>query len=177
MRMTQRRFLLLIPFITLICSQTPLFAQWVQEVKSQRMCNELNTAAFSGDIDKALGLMHPDLFKVITREQATDLLKKVLEKNADFQITGMRCEVPQQTTIIGSRSLALLPILTEAKVPGGTYQYISYYLGISDDEGTTWKFLFIKQNADQTQLQKILPDGIGNITIPPEQQGNFIPDA
>ena len=174
MRTSRQSFLFIIPFL---CVSTPLFAQWVSEVKSQRTCNELNAAAFNNDTDKALDLMYPDLFKVITRDQAIELLHKVLEKNDQFQVTGMRCEPPIQTTIVGSRLFALLPVSTQARVPGGTFQYISYYLGISDNAGSTWTFLFMKHNPDQEQLQKILPGGIGNITIPPEQQGNFIPDT
>jgi hypothetical protein len=57
-----------------------------------------------------------------------------------------------------------VPETIEVKTPQGTVRRNSYLLGISEDRGTTWKF--VDGSGDETLIAKLFPDIPGTLVLP-----------
>ena len=146
------------------------------------LCNELNTAALSGDFERVFELTYPKVLASVGRDKMIGLLKDVVAGKPGFHVTGIECESPTQRSNVGSTKFALLPITTVANVSGkpfngkGIFRQPGSLLAISNDQEKTWTFININPGMTVDQLKPWLPHGIGAIVLPPNQDALFIPD-
>jgi hypothetical protein len=144
----------------------------------QASCNEMQAKIIAGDPDAGLKFVFPKLVQLVGGpEKMAALLRKGAEQVQQLGAK-MTCSPPTQVSQVGTRILALVPVLTTAAVVDkergkGVFKQWSSALAISENQGSSWYFLTV---TDKGVPAELLSGGIGNISIPPKDRGTFVPD-
>ncbi len=90
--------------------------------------------------------------------------------NAEMAGEGARLEKslidpPSEMTKAASRTFAILPQVTVIRVPQGHLHQQSFLVGISSDDGQSWKFVD-GVRLNRKLLEKLFPDFPSSITLP-----------
>jgi hypothetical protein len=139
------------------------------------LCQDLGAAIFGGRLDRALELTFPRLVALAGRDQVAASLRASAEGSAAFKTEAIACEPPTQHSTAGGLDFALVPTLARARTPDGLVYLPQHYLAISSDRGRAWTFLLLGPGVTIEKLRPLLPDGIGDMTLPVAQQPFAIP--
>jgi hypothetical protein len=101
------------------------------------------------------------------KETARGLLQKSME---EMKAKGLRVEdtkigTPQAPQKIGTWIISLVPETITLRMPGARAQQESFLLGISEDEGRTWKFIDLGPISEE-QLFNVFPELKGQLKLP-----------
>jgi hypothetical protein len=140
-----------------------------------RLCQDLGAAIFDGRLDRAIELTFPRLVALAGREQILASLRASAEGSAEFKTQAIACEPPTQHSTAGGLDFALVPTLARARTPDGLVFLPQHYLAISPDHGRSWTFLLLGPGVTIEKLRPLLPEGIGDMTVPAAQQAFAIP--
>jgi hypothetical protein len=105
------------------------------------------------------------------KEAARGLLQKGVEemKAKGLGIEDTKIGTPQPPQKIGTWLVAVVPETLTLRMPSAKVQQESYLLGISTDEGHTWKFIDLGPITED-QLFGVLPELKGQFAMPAKKQ-------
>ncbi|MDB6076271.1 MAG: hypothetical protein JWO82_18 [Akkermansiaceae bacterium] len=115
---------------------------------------------------------HPRVLEAMGgREQMLTTVKAAVAKIEEqgFKITSSEIGTPEDVKKIGAMTVSIVPDRIVIKVPGGKLTSESHLLGISEDEGKTFKFIDIGP-IKKEQLEQIFPEFAGQLTLPERKQ-------
>ena len=134
------------------------------------LCQDLGAAILEGRLDRAIELTFPRLVALAGRDQIRASLQASADGTPEFKTLAIACQPPTQHSAAGDLEFALVPTLARARTPDGTIYLPQHYLAISPDHGRSWTFLFLSPGVTVQKLRPLLPDGIGDMTLPAAQQ-------
>ena len=143
--------------------------------KITRLCTDLGTATFGGHPERAVELTFARLAELAGRDQMLAALKASAAGSDDFRTLGIACEQPTQHSSAGGLDFALVPTLARVRTKDGLVYMPQHYLAISSDHGGNWTFLFLSPGVTVDKLRPLLPDGLGDMSLPKAQQPLIIP--
>ena len=83
-----------------------------------------------------------------------------------ISLLAMEVGQPLQIEKVDGQLFALLPIKMTMKTPDGKFLGESALVGISDDDGKSWKFI---SSIDQTRFNSVFPKAGEKIKMPEEK--------
>jgi len=146
----------------------------------KKLAQELGASTLKGDFGKVIDHTYPTLVKEIGgREkaiQATEALMKQMNAKG-ITIKAYTVGDPGEFLTEGGNTFVVIPTSMEMAFPGGKVKAKSYLLGISSDEGKTWKFADgagIMKHKDA--LEKLLPKLPVKLKLPEQDKPEIIKD-
>jgi len=135
---------------------------------------EMHTAIMSGDLDKYIGYMFPQL---ITQAGGAAALKQAIEPGlAEMQQIIEKISVGTISPVVSEADglAACVPIEMNYRIKGTRLIQISYYVAFSTDMGLTWKFMSFQGQPQQDRLvRQLFPKLTSRIALP--KCGQFTP--
>ncbi len=174
-----RKFIIAL-FVCLVCAAQTNFAQ-MQPAKAETeksneiiekypnlkvQADEMVNAIVGNEYDKFADAMHPKIIKMVggkakfvtaTKNQMAQYKKSGLE------ITDYTVENPTQLLKSGTELYVVLPTLSVIKAPKKSVNMAGALLGISEDNGSNWKFIRIDSKAS---VQRLFPNIANKLEIP-----------
>ena len=86
-------------------------------------------------------------------------------KEQKIEVVSYRTSEPGEIVKDGGKSYVVIPATMELKAPDATIRVKSYLLGISSDDGKTWKFLD-GAGLNKELQNKVLPDLSAKVKLP-----------
>lgn len=104
-------------------------------------------------------------------ESARGLVQKGMEemKSKGMGIDDTKIGTPEEPRKIGTWLISLVPESLTLRVPGAKLQQESFLLGISADEGKSWKFIDLGPISEE-KLFTVFPELKGQFKMPPKKQ-------
>ncbi len=124
-------------------------------------------ATVKGDFAKLADLTHPSVLKAIGGREA--MIEKTSAAMDQMKQQGMsfdppKVDAPKTLTRSGSTLFCVAPTAITIKAPTARIKMKSFLLGVSTDDGKTWKFL--DGNPGEENLRKILPEIPKDMKLP-----------
>jgi hypothetical protein len=145
----------------------------------KKLAQELGDATLKGDCAKVIDHTYDTLIKEMGgREKAIELveLKKKEWKARGITIKAFTVAEPGELLTEGAYTFVVIPTSTEVTVPGARAILKSYLLGISSDEGKTWKFADGAGIAEKERRNKLLPKLPANLKLPEPEKPEVVKD-
>lgn len=131
------------------------------------LVEKMQAATVKGDYGAVIDLTHPKVVEELGgREKAIGGAKAVMEmlKDKGLAIKSLKAEEPQ-APVRGEKNLyVFVPTKMEMTTPKGTIVGTSYLLGVSSDDGKTWRFVDGAAGPDETR--KMFPDIPEKLKLP-----------
>jgi len=101
------------------------------------------------------------------KDHMIEMIKTTMAKAEEKGIKMKSTEIgtPGDVTKIGAMTVSIVPKHTVMSFPGGKVSSDSALLGISDDDGKTFKFIEIG-SMPKEQIEKLFPEFVGKLTLP-----------
>ncbi len=131
---------------------------------------EANDALFKGDYETYVNYMHPELVKHFGgREKSITAMKAAMDgvKANGVSLTSSTIGEPSDTVASGSELFTVVPFEFKIKSPEGRILVKSYLIGISSDQGKSWKYLDGK--GDPKLIKKLMPNLPKKLKLPEQQ--------
>ena len=146
---------------------------------AKKQADEMNQAVLKGDYGKLADMTYPALVDFMGgREKmiaATETIMKTL-KAQGIEILSNKLAEPGEITKDDGKSYIVISSSMEMKAPMGKIRMKSYLLGVSADDGKTWKFLDGAGLANKELREKVLPNFPAKVKLPEPQQPEIIKD-
>jgi hypothetical protein len=172
-----RSVCLLISFVVFCCT-----VQAAEETKSavvKQKAQEVGQAVVKEDHAKLVDLTYPKLVELMGgREKMIAILESGSKamKEKGFALRSVTVAEPGEFLTEGENTFVVVPTTLEIKAPGGKILGKSYLLGISSDQGKTWKFIDGNGLANKEKRAKVLPTLPAKLKLPEQQQPEFVKD-
>jgi hypothetical protein len=147
-------------------------------VAVKKLAQELGAATLQGDFAKVIDHTYPTLVKQLGgREKAIETTEAMVKqmKAQGFTIKGYTIGEPGEFLTEGNNTFVVIPTKLEMVFARGKIIGKSYLLGISPDQGKTWKFAdgagIIK---DKDLFSKLLPKLPTNLKLPEQEKPEII---
>jgi hypothetical protein len=131
---------------------------------------EVNNALVKGDFETIVDYTHPELVKHLGgREKAITAMgaaMKDLMANG-ISLTSFTVGEPSDTVAGDSQLFAVVPFELRLKSPDGRILLKGYLIGISSDQGRSWKYL--DGRGDTKLIKKCLPNLPEKLKLPEKQ--------
>ena len=130
---------------------------------------EVGKVTIDRNFEKLVNLTYPVIVqKFGGKEKMVAFLSKDSQQMKVDGISLLTMEVgqPAQIEKVDSQVFALLPIKMTIKTPDGKFLGESSLVGISDDDGKSWKFI---SSIDQTRFNSVFPKAGEKIRMPKEK--------
>ncbi len=130
---------------------------------------EVGKVTIDGNFEKLVDLTYPVIVqKFGGKEKMAAFLSKDSQQMKADGISLLAMEVGQALQIekVDRQMFALLPIKMTMKTPDGKFLGESALVGISDDDGKSWKFI---SSIDQTRFNSVFPKAGEKIKMPEEK--------
>lgn len=153
---------------SLLCSSA--FAADKEAVK--KLADEVGQATMKGDYAKVIDMTHPGLVKALGgREKAIQTAKDAMAQVAKQGITlkSFTTGDPEEFFVEGKNTFVVVPNSVVMNFPGGKLVGKSFLLGISDDDGKTWKFAEGSGLHDTKENEKSLPKFPAKLKLPAKE--------
>lgn len=154
----------------------PLFAQDTTVFKKQAA--HFAAATFYGDHKTVIDLTYPALIELSGgRQMMQKLITDKIETIRKRGITKFDGSIgsPGKFYKAGNQIHCLIPEFLIFKMPKGHYTGQSYLLGVSDDDGKSWKFMDVG-NMPPAILHKLLPNFNNSLVIPESAKPVYFAD-
>ena len=152
------------------------FAQTIDKTETQQvkqLAKQMAQATKSGDYKKIIGLTYDKVVENLGgQEKALETVQQQMEglKQQGVKITQFQVRDPKPMVNSTDHQFVLLPTQTTMEIGNVTVQMDSYLLGISADQGKTWKFVDGAGLASEDQQKKILPPLPEKFQLPAPKQ-------
>jgi hypothetical protein len=160
---------LLLLILSLFLAPTAGRAQLLTTVIKQEA--EKSAAALAaGDYAGVLAYTHPRVVELMGgKDAALVALRRSTEemKSRGIAVQSAKLEPPQAPLKVGSWFTSIIPLTLTMRVPDGRVVQASHLLGISEDEGKTWRFLDLGPISDE-KLFSLFPELRGKVSMPPK---------
>ncbi len=133
-------------------------------------------AACKLDAEKFIETVHPAAIKKVGgRKKMLEILRDVHKKLAEIGWKDVKSVVgtPKQITVTKGEVFGILPFTMTYKLRDKFYKGQLYKLGVSENNGKTWKFVRIPATDARKQLEELFPKLPKDFSIP--KQGRVIP--
>lgn len=170
-----RRFTLSLMFLGLCLSV--FAAQDKPEKTAKSQAEEAAKATVEGKWDKLADLTHPKVVELMGGrdkmvERMTASMKDMKAKGIAFN--SAKIEDAATPVAAGKELYTYVPMTLEMKVPGGTITSKSFLLGVSTDEGKTWKFVDGSGiGGNEKLLKEVLPNLPKELKLPKKEKPVF----
>jgi hypothetical protein len=179
--MATRRSVILLWALTVVLFSAPARAESPTHAgeAAKRDGNDRNFALLRRDYETYVSYMHPALFKVLgSKEKIISTLERRrgrLEADGERMVASLVGE-PIQLVKAGSELHAILPQedITVVRGRKGEFHAVGYLLGVSNDDGKTWKFIDISRMGPK-DVRQLLPNYNGKLKLPPRKAPTFVP--
>jgi len=145
----------------------------------KKLAQSLGDATVKGDCAKVIDHTYDTLIKQMGgREKAIELVEEMMKtfKAKGITIKAFTVGEPGEFLTEGAYTFIVIPTTTQMTVPGGKMIGKSYLLGISSDEGKTWKFADGAGMKNKEQREKLLPKLPATLRLPEVEKPEFIKD-
>ena len=135
---------------------------------------EVGKVTIDGNFEKLVDLTYPVIVqKLGGKEKMVAFLSKDSQQMKADGISLLAMEVgqPLQIEKVDKQVFALLPIKMTMKAPDGKFLGESALVGISDDDGKSWKFI---SGINQTRFNSVFPKAGEKIKMPQEKPATKI---
>ncbi len=135
---------------------------------------ELGKATVTGDFAQVVDFTYPKIVEAFGgKEKMIAFLKGNSQqmKSDGFELEAMTIGEIKQIAKVESQVFAIVPITMKIKSPNGKALGESSIIGISNDDGESWKFI---DGIDQTKFKAKFPKAAEKIQIPVEQSPKAI---
>jgi hypothetical protein len=150
-------------FLAAQCAQAQSLATVIQQ-EAQKCAKAL----MANDCPGVLAYTHDRVIALMGgKDTALGLLQKSMEemKAKGFGVEDTKIGAPQFPQKIGTWTISLVPETITLRTPEAKAQQESYLLGISEDEGKTWKFIDLGPISEE-QLFGVFPELKGQFKMP-----------
>lgn len=138
---------------------------------------QMNDAMLTGDLTKLVDLTHPKAVEMLGgRESMIAVIEKT---NLDMKKRGMEIKSnatgnPSDPVTTDDEMYIVVPHKLEMKAPGGKLHVNAFVIGISTDEGKSWKYV----NGDLTHkmIKQVLPNLPDELKLPAKKAPVFEKD-
>lgn len=104
----------------------------------------------------------------------TDTMKQM--ESQGFRISSHAVSMPEKIVKSGENQFCVVPTALEMSFPKGKIRVKSYQLGISHDQGKSWKYVS-GSSLDKPEARKlILPDMPQDLKLPEDSKPEILPD-
>lgn len=135
----------------------------------KKQAQYMSDATLKGDFQKVLDSTHPKAIPPGGKQKMLAFLKAEFAKmKADgIELESITLGEPEQIMAIGKDLFAVVPFTMVMKGPGKVGISNTHMVGISNDNGSNWKFV---GSADQKRFDLMFPKAAGKIKIPEKKQ-------
>lgn len=147
-------------------AQTALSDEGAARLKSQ--AEECASAFLSGEYERLADCTYPKVVELMGgREKMAAFVRKGMDeiKAEGFETISYTTGAPAQVLKVGGETYAVLPAKLRMKAPGGVLVGESFMIGVSSDEGKSWKFVS-GNTASQDKLKILFPAAAGLLKFP-----------
>ena len=117
-----------------------------------KQAQECSDATLEGDYEKLADMTHPNVVKLVGgKEKMVDLLKKSMAKMKDEGIIFESCKASAADSSLrsGTSLYCIIPTVVKIKFDDKSEKkrltQQSFLLGVSTDDGKTWKFMDVRK--------------------------------
>ena len=128
-------------------------------------------ASITGDLNKLADFTHPKLIALIGgRTKLIEGLSKQREKLkiAGLSFVSVQAQVPTEVIAGGAGWYCVVPLTYRVKTVEGRMLLDQPMLGISNDDGKTWRYLDLTMT--EPQVRKLFPEIPKTLKIPPDAE-------
>jgi hypothetical protein len=139
---------------------------------------ELRDAMLNADYAKVVDRTYDGVVKQLGgREKAIEKVQGMMKSMADMgiKITAYEVGEPGEALSEGGYNFVVVPTVMEMKFPGTKVVHKTYLLGLSSDNGKTWKLVDGAKLEDK-EARAILPKFPAKLKLPPKEKPNVIKD-
>ncbi len=136
----------------------------------QKEAQKSAAALTSGDYAGVLAYTHDRVINLMGgKEAALGALRRSTEemKTRGIAVLDVKIEIPQAPQKIGDWVISVIPMTLTMKAPVGRVTQASHLLGISADEGKTWRFIDLGPVSEE-KLFGLFPELQGKFQVPPK---------
>ncbi len=131
------------------------------------LAEKVGTATLKEDYDTLFDLTHPKVVEPLGgKEKFVEATKGVMKKMKDAGIAFTSFKIGEPTDPVrgGKEVFVVVPTTAELDTPKGKATATSYLLGVSADNGKTWRF--VDGAAGAAETRKMFPDLPKSVTLP-----------
>jgi hypothetical protein len=140
---------------------------------AKKQADEVSQAFVKADYTKIVDLTYSGLIDFVGgRDKLIGITKGAMEmfKQQGIEVTSYKMADPGEIVKGEGKSYVVVPATMELKAPVGKIKVKSYLLGISTDDGKSWKFLDGSGLANKELKDKIVPNLPAKLKLPEQQQ-------
>lgn len=130
--------------------------------------------AVAGDAEGAVDCIPDEVVAIEGRQNLVAFMRQTLDegKRQGVTIERLVVEAPSQMAMAEEagprgerRTFAILPKTLVLRVPGGTKEHKSFVIGVSEDDGRTWKFVE-GAGLDASDVYEFFPNFPSSLELP-----------
>jgi hypothetical protein len=140
---------------------------------AKKQADEVSQAFVKSDYAKIVDLTYSGLIDFVGgRDKLIGITKGAMEmfKQQGIEVISYKMAEPGEIVKGEGKSYVVVPATMEMKAPVGKIKVKSYLLGISTDDGKSWKFLDGSGLANKELKDKIIPNLPAKLKLPEPQQ-------
>jgi hypothetical protein len=145
----------------------------------KKLAQELGDATLKGDYAKVIDHTHGGIVELLGgKEKAVQFVEKGMKQLKAQGITfkAYQAGEPGEFVTEGSNTFVVVPTRFEMGFPGGKVIAKSYLLGISPDDGKTWKFVDGAGLDNKDFREKGVPKLPAKLKLPEKEKPEVIKD-
>ena len=145
----------------------------------KKLAQELGDATIKGDYGQLVDHTYDGVVKLLGgREKAIKTIEAAMGtlKGQGITIKSYTVGEPGPFLAEGDNTFVVVPSKLEMSIPGGKALAKSYLLGISSDEGKTWKFVDGAGMSNKEFREKGIPKLPAKLTLPENEKPEIIKD-
>ena len=167
--------------VLLIATTVAVHAEEAAQIQAvKKAAQEIAIATVEGDFSTVIDLTVDGIVELAGgREKAIQELKTTMAKLGEIgvKIASYEVQEPQELVAEGDLIFVVVPYKIGMSTPQGKFLYKTYVIGISSDEGKTWKFADgSKLNQNDATTEKVLPKLPAKLKVPEKEAPKRIKD-
>jgi len=136
--------------------------------RCKEQADEYGTALMAEDFDKVAGLTYPKVVEMAGGKQEMVSAQRAAVAKAKLKVLAIKFEMPEKLMVSGTDVLAVLPLTMEMQANARKGAGVSFFIGVSADQGKTWSFID-GAILDPEMLKKLLPHFPAGVKFPPRK--------
>lgn len=144
-------------------------AQAPSKAAVKKLAQQMGKSTMAGDYAMVIDHTYDPVVKLLGgRDKAIETTKKIMDtmKAQGFVIKSYVVGEPGPFHSSGGNTFVVLPVKMEMNAPNGKILAKSYTLGISTDQGKTWKFVEGAGLKNEEMRRKVLPKLPAKLKLP-----------
>jgi len=136
---------------------------------AKKQADETSQAFAKGDYARIVDMTYPTLIDFMGgRDKMIATTREAMQKAKDqgIEVVSYKISEPGEIVKDGGKSFLIIPAVMELKAPDARIIVKSYLLGISSDDGKSWKFLDGAGLNSKELMDKVLPKLPGKLKLP-----------